>query len=137
MAAAPVALAACSKPGLPPVSLGGEWAGTLSSSTSQGGALQLAINDEPLFETGTGGARQHLLTGTWSVTYPVPARGDSGAVQGWAWTYTDTVVLTLIDSSKCSMNLLGTRTGMPSISGHYTTTQCAEADSGTFQLERK
>ena len=133
-AVAIAALAACSDPGLPPVRLGGTWAGTLASSVSQPGNLQLLVNDQPLIQTPTGGATQHLLTGTWSVSYPSPTRDDSGSFQGWAWTYTDTVTLELTDSSKCSIDLVGTRTGAPSISGHYTTSQCAGADSGTFAI---
>lgn len=136
------AVAACGagfKSGLPPVDLGGNWTGSLSSAAFQSGSLHLVIGDQPLFQLPHLGNAplQHVLTGNWTVAYALQADDDSGTAQGMAVSSTDTVTLTLTDSLNCTMNLLGTRTGKPSISGHYTNAHCPVADSGTFMIERK
>lgn len=132
-----LAMSACTKPGIPPVDLGGNWTGSLASSSSGIGTLHLALHDEPLILTGSGGANQHLLTGVWMASFSTTARTDTGTFQGWAWTYTDTVTLALSDSAKCVMNLIGTRTGKPSMSGRFATSGCAVSDSGTFLMSRE
>jgi len=120
---------------VPPANFSGTWSG-LISTMSGNGTLELTLTQQPLVLLPPGIGDQEQLGGTWSTSFPNPVNDDSGTVSGTGWSASVSVAFALSGPGRCALNLTGTRTGTPSMSGTYTTSGCAVADAGTFAVSK-
>jgi hypothetical protein len=111
-----------------PINLAGNWIGTTTNNVAGTGAVDATISQ-------SGPA----LSGSWSVRYQNAAFNIGGPLTGSLLANTLTLTLASSSATSCSYNAtatFGNGPGTLTISGTYTSVNCAAAQNGTFNLSR-
>jgi len=112
-----------------PMNLAGSWVGSTSSNVAGTGTVDATI-------TQSGPA----LSGVWSVRYTNPIYNNNGTLSGSLLNNTVSLTLSSSIATPCPYSMtgtLGTAAGRPTITGTFTTVNCAVPQSGAFTLSRQ
>lgn len=105
--------------------LSGTWSGTVSDAITGQGTARLTIA-----HAGSS------LTGTWATTYSNAAYNNSGSLTGTATGTNVTATLIPTSPTACPFTATTTRNGA-SMSGSYTTFNCAMAVTGSINISKQ
>jgi len=133
-----LAVSACNTPSntnLPPVSLAGRWAGSLSSADTTLGSLRLPLVAVSGYGAGPGGTVDGwTMAGSWSMS--LASAADSGTVAGDGTDGSLTVHFKWKGASGCVIDLHGSRLG-PALTGVHSASACAVPESGNFTVTQQ
>jgi hypothetical protein len=111
-----------------PVNLAGTWTGSANSNVAGAGTVDATISQSA-----------QTLSGSWSVRYPNAAYNNSGSLSGSIQNSTVSLALSSSIATPCPYSVNGmfaTASGRTTITGTFTTVNCATPQNGAFTISR-